>query len=350
MKTLSLLIPGLLGPLPELNDSDITLSECRVLNTWLARADKHTTQGNTYYKQLAELFAVSPDFSIAYTSASHDQCDCSEAYWYRADPVHFKADIDHAILFDSEQLNIQHSEALSLADEFNRHFSEDGLKLVAAHAERWYLQSQTELNITTTPLGDAAGRNVSHFLPQGEGALNWRRLLNETQMLFHAYPINEQRENNGQLSINSLWLWGEGQPDLLSVDHAEEPLDFKWLMTNEAVASGLSMLLNCDPMPMVKSAVEISGFEEDGLIVIDALMNAVNQGDVLTWQAALLDVCEQWFLPLNKMLKNNKIKQINLYTAEGRLFVLTSKKLLKFWHRPASIQAFMNKESINQYE
>jgi len=337
MKTLSLLIPGLLGPLPELNDSSMALPECRVLNTWLARADQHVTQCDSYYQQLAELFAVQSNYSIAHASAKYDQCDCVEAYWYRADPVHFKADMDHALLVDCQQLNIEHDEARSLVDHFNRHFAEDGLKLVAAHADRWYLQSQTELNINTTALDDAIGRNVSHFLPTGEGALNWRRLLNEAQMLFHSHPVNEQRENKGQLSINSLWLWAEGE----SVFSKSSP-DFKWVMSNEAVACGLAIASDCEHLAMAESASDVSDIETDGLIVIDTDRGPVSYGDVVAWHDAVMEVCHQWLQPFNQLLKNGKIKQINLYTAEGRLFVITAKKLLRFWRRPVGLNTYMN--------
>lgn len=340
MKTLSLLIPGLLGPLPELNGTDAPLPECHVLNTWLARAQKKATKTNSYFTQLAELFGIEYDYSIAHASAIFDQCQSDDAFWYRADPVHFKADMDHALLIDSQQLDINYDEALSLAASFNQHFMEDGLVLVAAHADRWYLQSQTQLNINTTCLGDAIGRNVSHFLPAGEDALNWRKLLNETQMLFHTHQINEQRENNSQLSINSLWLWGEGVP--LSAG----PDKLKWVMSEEPVASGLSMISNSKHMPMVKSVDDIAEFESGGLIVIDSIMGPVNYGDVSSWHENVMTLCQQWLEPLDALLKNRKIEQLNLYTANGKMFNITPNKLLKFWRRSSSIK---NSMTINTH-
>jgi hypothetical protein len=342
MKILSLLIPGLLGPLPELNQPGFVLPECRVLNTWLARAQQKTTQGHSYYQQLAELFGVQADFSIVHASASYDQCDCSQAYWYRADPVHFKADMDHAIMFDSRQLDINRNEAESLAAHFNRHFAEDGLQLVVAHTSRWYLRSQRALNINTTALGDAIGRNVSHFLPSGEGALNWRRLLNEAQMLFHTHPVNQRRESSGQLSINSLWLWGEGDSPIVAAGRQKPPTDFQWLMSDEVVANGLARLKDCAHLAVPESFAAVSDREENGLIIIDKLISPVNYGDVLAWHDALMDVCQQCLQPLDRLLTERKIKQLNLYTGEGRLFIITANKLLKFWRRPAALIKYMN--------
>jgi hypothetical protein len=336
MKTLSLLIPGLLGPLPELNDADIALPECEVLNTWLARAEKKTTSSTTYYKELAELFNVQAGYSIAHASARYDQCNCEEAFWYRADPVHFKADMDHALLFDCQRLNIIQDEALSLVESFNQHFLEDGLKLVVAHKDRWYLQSKIRLDIETTCLGDAIGRNVSHFLPTGKDALNWRKFLNEAQMLFHSHQVNESRESKGELTINSLWLWGEGE-SLTPSTH-----NFNWMMSEEPVANGLVMNSICDLMPMIKSVDDIQDLESDGLIIIDGLFNVVNAGDVSSWSEGVMQICQQWLQPLDLLLKKRKIEQINLYTSNGSQFVINANKLLKIWRRPKSIKASMN--------
>ena len=337
MKTLSVIIPGLLGPLPELQNSQHALPDCSVLNQWLARADQTYTQCDNYYQQLAQLFSLPVDFSIALASAHYDQCDCSEDFWYRADPVHFKADMDHALLLDCQQLNIQHDEALALAENFNQHFFDDGLKLVAAHADRWYLQSKTPLNINTTALPDAIGRNVSNFLPSGEGALNWRRLLNEAQMLFHASQVNEQREDCAQLGINSLWLWAEGRDSLNPV--AKE---FSWIMADEAVVNGLSRMASCVSQPLSENLNEISNLEGNGLLVLDSLMGPVSYGDVAAWHDAVLELCQQYLQALDGLLKTGTFNQLNLYTGEGRMFVITRKKLLKFWRRNKTINAYMN--------
>jgi hypothetical protein len=39
----------------------------------------------------------------------------------------------------------------------------------------------------------------------------WRKLQNEIQMLWHIDPVNEEREQRGLPSINSLWISGIGK-------------------------------------------------------------------------------------------------------------------------------------------
>ena len=129
MKHLSLLVPGLLGPLPEIKEYTTAIPRCAVLEKWLARANVHSTNCHNYFHQLAELLSVNQDFSIAYVSALIDGFDPSSAYWYRADPVHFRADMDHAILLDHVLLDIAQHEADALIQLFNAHFMDDGLQL-----------------------------------------------------------------------------------------------------------------------------------------------------------------------------------------------------------------------------
>ncbi|MCW9014447.1 MAG: hypothetical protein OQL06_11740 [Gammaproteobacteria bacterium] len=337
MKQISLLIPGLLGPLPELEASNSDLPQCAALQRWLTRGSKTQLQVKTYFQQLAQLFDAKLDYSVTQLSALADGCDCSQGYWYRADPVHFKTDIDHAILLDQHQLNVLQHEAEILAQYFNQHFVDDGLRLVPAHPHRWYLHCEQKLELTTTPLADAVGRDIKHFLPAGEHALNWRRLLNETQMLFHTNEINEQREASRQLTINSLWLWGEGE-----VFQAAEQVAWDWVMSNEPVASGMAIASHCQLLPFNNypdSLVEQAGH---GLLVIDDLMGPLSYGDVSAWSSALEKMCTQWIEPLNQLLTGRQLEQINLYSGDGRCYKITASKLKKFWLRPRPIKHFIS--------
>ena len=49
----------------------------------------------------------------------------------------------------------------------------------------------------TTPLPAALGASVEARLPQGKHASQWRRLLTEVQMRWHASQANQAREARG---------------------------------------------------------------------------------------------------------------------------------------------------------
>ncbi|HEY9049954.1 MAG TPA: hypothetical protein VIQ03_00320 [Gammaproteobacteria bacterium] len=335
MKHLSLLVPGLLGPLPELKQYSGIVPRCNVLEKWLSRGDVLSTSCFNYFQQLADLLSINKDFSIAYVSAMIDGFDPSQGYWYRADPVHFRADMDHAILLDHEMLDIAQHEADKLIHLFNEHFMDDGLQLFSRHPARWYLQSTVPFDISATQLSDAIGRNVTHFLPQGEHALRWRRFLNETQMLFHEHAVNVERASSGKLAINSLWLWGEGQ-DM----HYDDHKTFQWMMAKETVAVGLANILGIETSPL-EEFNSMAGLQGNGLMIIDDLLSPASYGDVEKWGQALEKLCDLWLAPLQKLMQKGIVKQIDLYTAEGRQFVITPRSQYKFWRRTSPLTSYI---------
>ena len=339
MNKLALVIPGLLGPLPELEQYKNFSPTCAVLQKWLACAQTVETRSRHYYALLAELFGINHNYSITKLSALVDDCASSQGHWLRADPVHFKTDIDHAILLDCNGLAIREDEAQALVEAFNKHFCDDGIELLMGHRHRWYLSFNQSPDIQTTFLQDAVGRNVNHFLPTGSDALSWRRLLNETQMLFHTHDVNLQRESKGQMTINSLWLWGEGE-----ALQSESETNWNWLMADDATANGLALWSGIKHMPLAQLNEQLILPEGDGVIILDQLIGPASYGDVQAWADAVEVMCQQWFGRLHHLLKTKQIHAVELYSADGRLFKLTAASLLKFWCSKNPLANYVSKQ------
>jgi hypothetical protein len=312
---LDLLIPYLLTPPAVTAD----LSSCKILETVLSRSVM-TQAKIDYHSQLFSLLNIPVDTSPAFLSGLADGCEPAFRYW-RADPVHFQAQSDHALLRDGQSLAITQAEAAQLVAAFNQHFATDGVQLFAATPQRWYLQSQQQLLLTTTPVTQAISRNVRHFLPVGADAIRWRKVLNETQMLFYAHDVNQQREASGQLTINSLWLWGEGHHD--SIPSATSPVIF----VDEILARGAARFLNT----ACSSCEDWMHNPVPGVLVIDDLVLATSYGDAEEWQRGFDNICQNILPAIMRALKSGKIKQINLYAADGRCFRLAASDLRKFW-------------------
>ena len=130
------------------------------------------------------------------------------AYWLRADPVHLMLRGSEIILHPLASLSAE--EAGQMCDSLNRHFAEDGLHFIAPLSQHWYLRLERAPGLITQSVAHVAGRNILGFLPHGEEALQWHRLLNEIQMLLTDHPVNAAREARGDWVINSVWPWGGG--------------------------------------------------------------------------------------------------------------------------------------------
>jgi len=327
----------LLGPLPELLEQPFSSEPCRLLQRWLSKSAIESTSSKNYHDLLAELFNLDAGYSICHFTALNDDCDISEGFWYRADPVHFKPDIDHALMLDHHLLEVMTDEAEQLVASFNQHFADDGVKLVAAHPHRWYLQSQQALDVETTRLAEAVGRNVNHFLPAGEDALNWRRLLNEAQMLFHMHEVNQQREQQQSLTINSLWLWGEGE------NNPPQPqADWDWLISDEPFSRGLATMAGITVYSLEQGMDQLASLEGSGLMVIDSVAGPASYGDVAAWFSAIEQSCGQYVQVLDQQLRSSHLSRIDLHSGEGRTYHIHNSDRYKFWRRLRPLTEFVN--------
>lgn len=62
-----------------------------------------------------------------------------------------------------------------------------------------------------TPPHDITTHSIEEHLPKGDGADILLDLTNSAQMLLAHHPINQQRTARGELTANSIWLWGHGR-------------------------------------------------------------------------------------------------------------------------------------------
>jgi hypothetical protein len=138
--------------------------------------------------------------------------------------VHLHATRDHIVLIDPRILNIKADEALALREsvqETIEHFlGNDG----EFSDQRWIFPAGSFEDVLTHSPSQANGLNIDIWLPKDKNtpgiAKHWRKLQNEIQMVWHNHPVNEARLLRGELSINSVWLYGIGSRE----DVAQHPL------------------------------------------------------------------------------------------------------------------------------
>jgi hypothetical protein len=127
------------------------------------------------------------------------------AHWLPVCPVHLIADRDTLLLAPPQALQLSLAQAQSLVDTFNQHFKEDGYRLISVSEWHWFLGSSHPWQLGFPSLADAVSLNLRDAWQQGDDASQWRKLLNEAQMLWYAHPVNEQLEGQGRLIVNGFW-------------------------------------------------------------------------------------------------------------------------------------------------
>jgi hypothetical protein len=268
-----------------------------------------------------------------------DKIGAGNHYWLRADPVNLRILRDQMVL--QPAMTVSMEEATQLCAALNEHFAGDNLHFMAPHPQRWYLRLDTDPGIETAPLTQVLGKNVHDFLPQGREGLRWHGVLNEIQMLLHAHPLNEAREQRGEWQINGMWLWGGG--------HAAEVLQqpFSHVYTDDVLATAFAAVAGIGHGPLPGNSEWLTAGDGNGadeiLVIWTGLQAALQYGDLESWRKSMQQFEQHCAYPLWQALRSGTTKSITLDVPQensARRFVLTRHDSRKFWRRTRQLADF----------
>jgi hypothetical protein len=325
--TVTLFIPTLFWPHA---DADHDAPVVPALRTLIGRGDAGESRCDDEHAWLCERFGVQrqADWPVAPIALFGAGMPPGGDFWLSADPVHLQVNRDQLILLAPDSLSITDVEAVSLCAALNRHFATDHFTFLAPQPHRWFLKTDRPARIHTSGLSRAIGHDVDRMLPEGEDRLAWHRIFNEVQMLLHAHPVNEEREQRGALQINSLWFSGGG-----TLPQARA--SFQAVMGSSALARGLAKLAGI-PFAAAEQGIDAIA-ADDVLIELRDAATASMRLDPSAWKDALEDLEQRWFTPLARLLKKGRIRQLVIETvSNGRShrWSVSRKNLWRLW-RPA---------------
>ncbi len=171
------------------------------------------------------------------------------------------------------------------------------------------------------------GRKVDQYVEQSRSALPWYQLINEIQMFLHAHEVNQKRQINGQLPINSLWCWGGGS--FLPPQRQKQI----WYCDDNLIQA-YSRRSGIRDQPL-KNIAHTDFYQETLIVdfsILQALKSTIDQDP-----GSLLSKIEmQVFKPLLKAVTKG---QVDLRLRAGGDFdlLLTGRSMLKFWRRTTSL-------------
>lgn len=327
---LTVLAPGLLGPVPLLPEQapatpvlDLLLKRGRPRHEPDARA------ANTCLtRRLLQLFRATA--SAPYARAADDPGWDRSGVVLHADPVHLRPDRDQLRLFDARHLGISQAEADALVQEVNAHLADDGLRLVAPVASRWYLELTEQPRIETHPLEAVIGRHIDGFLPTGDDARAWAALMTELQMLLFQSSVNQVRQERGRPAVNALWISGVGRWRTL-----ENEQGWSRLCADQALARGLGTAAGLE---VLSSAGDVD--QPGTLLVADEMADGMLDADAERWATAALRLDARLERPL-AALHGGRLASIALDLGDGRRWCATRGGLRRFWRRGPTLKTLV---------
>ncbi|MBN2646485.1 MAG: hypothetical protein JXR44_01715 [Thiotrichales bacterium] len=297
------------------------------LNILLARAGRHYHQSRAFEAQACYLFhqpqplPSAPLLAAALLPDSFSQD--SNAFWIAVNPVQMLPDRDTLLLFPPEELAIREPESLALLQAFNQHFAQDKIALLYAQPEQWFMQIAQPIDLQSTPLNQVAYQAVTHAYPRGNAAPYWRKLLNESQMLFYRHPVNEQRRQLAQPEINSIWPWGEGRLASAQIH----------LRSQARIYSDNPYLQGLAKVTSAQAFARLSRFAEWYQPAGHSLIHLAESKslELETWLVSLEQFEKDWAQPLLEALSAGQIDSVLLDLGASHSYYLTKAKLKRFW-------------------
>ncbi len=342
--SLSLLVPGLFGPSPggrgagrtgalaairegiDLSEFERSLSRAEQI----ADASCDGALEGMLCRCLGLVQPAGGDWPIGPITRRFDGGEVDTRWHLRADPVFVRPDLQKVTLVDASRFPIAPAQAAALADEINRHFEPEPWRVEAPHPSRWYLSCETDPQILTVPLSLAAGGSVEDFLPAGERAPYWRQILNEIQMLLHSSAVNREREEHGEVPINSLWLWGAGRSPVSPAPRWSQ------VWTDSELATALAHFCAAPSSELPSGLVDLVGTTPrsgEELVVIDRLYAPSRHRDIETWRDEISLLYGSWLEPMRAALADHRLDAVTVSVGAQRSFRIDRAGLRRWWRR-----------------
>ena len=264
--------------------------------------------------------------------------------WLCLDPIHLRVEQTRLRVDDPHRLALTHAEAEAIAVSLAPTFAALGTLQVLTPGA-WNLCLHASAPALDFPLLPPLPEHIARAampLPPGAAAAPWRHALNEANMLLHTHQVNLARESAGQLTVNTLWPWGNGSlprlhPRLHNTTTNNKP-PFEAFWSNDIVAQGAA---RCQGLPATnlpaRHEKRVAGH---ALMLLDPLDLPARNGDTDTWRAELLQLETDWFAPLLTSLRQARIHHLRLIMpGEAASFELNIRRhhLWQFWRLAAPL-------------
>ncbi|MBM4228334.1 MAG: hypothetical protein FJ164_11390 [Gammaproteobacteria bacterium] len=163
----------------------------------------------------------------------------------RSDPLYLHADPNKVLV--QGRVRLEPEEAMSLLATLNAEFPELDFR-VGRDPGRWYVRQPPEVSGKVPSRHWLHGRSLTPFMPRDAADRQWRRYLNDLQMVLHVHPVNEARVARGALPLNAVWWFGGGEPPV----RVEAPVATRYL-GNDILLAGIAratgQVFNAVPAP-----------------------------------------------------------------------------------------------------
>jgi hypothetical protein len=171
--------------------------------------------------QLKRHFRLTPEsWPLAALCRAEEFDDADKFQWLRADPVYLQAEMHGARIMAWDNLALSSTEQDQILAALRPVFGDFGFEFSASNHGFFYIRALHGSPIPAfTAAPDLLGCDLAEHIPKER---KWLTIFNECQIILHNHPLNVERAKFGQIPINALWFWAQGElPSVVKHDYIE---------------------------------------------------------------------------------------------------------------------------------
>lgn len=291
------------------------------LRSWLSKSKLQRTTGTR--ELLASILDVLnepfPDSGLAALRVWGQTGARPDTWVAAAEPVYLEPRLDQLCVHAQDATAAPGSDLQPLMEHLQRALGGDsGIDFF--HIDSCaYLRSSEPIATATVPAYLVDQRRPDRFMPTGDTAASFRKLISEIEMALHDHNVNIERQSKGLAPINSLWLWGGGtaatqqarpHPPLFGDDPL---LQGYWHSSSAVAASWPGSIAQC-------LQASVAGF-----------VAVVPESDR---DADLLQIC---LGELRAALATGRLNRVILLFRDGVEVDIVKRHSLRFWRRSSPL-------------
>ncbi len=277
-----------------------------------------------------------------------------QRYYLLAHLVQLDLRTDYFALQTLTDISAEQSDAL--IDSMNQHFADrDFYFAPTSHPHTLLISTSQPSDIQTYEVHQVWGKDIRRYMPFGDDALRWRMMMNEMQMLLHEHAVNQAREQQGQLPINSLWIEGGGclpkqAPQSGNANGAGAQAN-SVLMSDSDMVQGLAQLTQCECLELSRSWNDL--VHNNHLIQRNhtkSRQSSQQQDNLIIYMQTPAQFDSDWAQGLCLGLRKLAIQQLTIHFAVAEFtFSLTVKPrdVWKFWRRPQALMQYFSEQQFS---
>jgi len=130
--------------------------------------------------------------------------------------VQLQSSHNDMVMKDFTSDNLTSEDSRILLDALEKQIGSDSVRFHAGqgHHNLMVIKS-APFKGTLTPPQELIGEGIRQVMPLGDEFKELVFIMNQAQIILHNHPYNRKRQKEGQDSVNSVWLWGNGQRQAL---------------------------------------------------------------------------------------------------------------------------------------